>query len=233
MRDGKNDWQTLSPRRRKHTLAGLVDVYADKSKPLTKAQQRLLDEANQAGALPKRTGKAVQHESAEMQRLVALVERAWWEPGWWRFEHATMHPLEAERNAREGVRPGWPDCGLLVPMRGLSNVGNRWNGPAVRAMCELKRPDLRPKSAGPSWWLGLDTEWRIVTRKHRDGSTSQERARVLADTGAESRAGVSADQIFCLNLLDRCGFDTFVAYGAEQAFAWFDNLAGPEVEVVW
>lgn len=80
-------------------------------------------------------------------------------------------------------------------------------GRALAAYCELKRPDLRPRrNVPPRWWL--------------EG---------LAE-GKRSRYGVSGHQLAVLAMLHECGYETMVAYSADEAFQWLDQIAGPRPE---
>ena len=138
----------------------------------------------------------VQYESTEQARLWRMVKKsAWWRPGYWRWEAAVWTDSEARRRAREGVRPGWPDCGLFIPETELKHP--------VMAALEMKAPQNAPKRAvADRWWL--------------------------APMGkAQSRYGLSREQGAVLATLDALGWDTYVAYGAEDAYAWLDARAGP------
>lgn len=187
-RDNRSDWLEFSERRKaderltRKALALGTDA-------LTPAERARLEEPDTPRAKPK------QHESAAMQTLAVMVARAWWAPGWWRWEHATMHRREAWRNAREGVRSGWPDCGLFVPPVWLPHSWKLSDARApVRALCELKAEHRKPKRGG--------------------------------------KGGVSDAQRQTLDDLARCGFECYVAYGAEDAYQWLDKQAGPRPEVL-
>lgn len=194
-RDNRSDWAEFSERRKaderlaRKALALGTDA-------LTPAERARLEEPDTPRAKPQ------QHESAAMQTLAVMVARAWWAPGWWRWEHATMHKREAWRNAREGVRPGWPDCGLFIPDTAMDERPDalkhdgftHFERAAIRALCELKAEHRKPMRGG--------------------------------------KGGVSDAQRQALDDLARCGFECYVAYGAEDAYQWLDKQAGPRPEVL-
>jgi len=185
------DWQSRGKRYQRATMAGLAELYGNPEQR-TEAQQRLIDEAGAPGGLAPRR-RSVQHESAEMQRLAAWVHRHWWAPGWWRWESATMHKREAWRNSSEGVRAGWPDCGLFIPAYGYHTYSPNTRIP-VRAVLELKAAHRKPIRGG--------------------------------------KGGVTDAQRACLGLLEQCGFETAVCYGADEALAQLVEWAGPRPDVL-
>jgi len=194
--DTRSDWENFSGKRQR-AEAPLYAALA--GRPLSPEDQAAVD------ALPQRSPgrRPVQHESREMEHLATLVYREWWAPGYQRWEHRSAHQRESEARWREGASPGWPDCGLFVPVR----IRYGGVGGALKAVCEVKAENLRPKRfVDDKWWV-----------EPFDG---------------KSKHGLRQEQAYWLRLLSECGFATFVAYGAAEAFQWLSDQAGPRPTVL-
>ena len=208
-RNNRSDWENFSAKRRAAELDGAGDVYGYDRKCSTcnVALAAVPDGGCLAASCPYRPAKPrakpVQHEAAEMVHLFTLVTREWWAPGYQRWEHRSAHQRESEARWREGASPGWPDCGLFVPVR----IRYGGVGGALKAVCEVKAENLRPKRfVDDKWWV-----------EPFDG---------------KSKHGLRQEQAYWLRLLSECGFATFVAYGAAEAFQWLSDQAGPRPTVL-
>lgn len=148
--------------------------------------------------------RRVQHEAAEAEHLALEAGRRWWAPGFRHHDTSRVSVIENTQRKERGAGRGWPDYTLHVPNHVMRTYY------ADRPLCaalELKRPDLRPKNVvADRWWLLPD---------------------VFARAG-ETHYGLSADQAIQLQILAACGYQTMVAYGAEEALAWLDEVAGPK-----
>lgn len=169
-----------------------------------------------AASLPKRQVRNTKHEASEQIRLTDFVRTRWYAPGYRHVEQARPSENKAKMAAmkRAGVRPGVPDVTQRIPPRkvripiGRGEFGGTVLWPITLAALELKAPYLRPRTAvEPEWWLAWARE------QPREGTT---------------RYGLQAAQAIELAILDMCDYRTFVAYGAEEAIAWLDDVAGPE-----
>lgn len=214
----RDRFQDRGRRYRLHYLAGHSELFGDPCKPETPTQKWLREETQRAGGLPK-PERRVQHERLEMQKLALLIDYGrgengkapWWSPGFERWEAATWDDGHTLQQWREGARPGWPDCGLFVPA--YVPIKSGWNPGAqhiICAVCEMKKPADRPRGGmPPQWWL---LDW--------------------GSRGEKSWHGLKRQQWAKLRALHACGFATRVAYSADEAFEWFDRLAGPRPEVL-
>jgi len=111
----------------------------------------------------------------------------------------------------------WPDVTLLIPpcdwgWEGMTERHLARRG-ATRAALELKAEERRPARrdvlAQSDWWIDR-TLWR----------------------GTSTRHGLTKAQHECLCDLHACGFQTMVAYGAQEAFDWLNEVAGPKPDVL-
>ena len=236
MRDSRSDWKTYSPRKRSETLAGMSALYGgacvqcgEKLKDVRDGCDR--DDCALKARERKARAKPVQHEAAESD---IVWERAWaehwWAPGLRRIEHRTKD--QRERMTREGVVSGMPDWWLFVPGRcHWDDCPHMWNcvhaTAPVLAVCELKALPA-PKDAltrTPEWWLGVES-WRWTV----DSNGDPVREAYITPTWKWQQTWhrVTASQLFELRQLHQCGFRTHVAYGADEALAFFDRVAGAE-----
>lgn len=150
--------------------------------------------------------RPVQHESHEMEALAQLVNTAWWAHGYQRWEHRSRTQDESEQRWREGATSGWPDCGLFIPATAFYG--------GLRAVVEMKAEDHRPKrgTLEECWWLDEFPDDR------------------------RTRHGLRLDQQFWLRTLHYAGLRTRVVFGASDAFAWLQSIAGPkprELPATW
>ena len=191
MRDNRSDWDTFTPAKRARVAAAQKALY-NGTQSLTAEERKLLDQPPQG-----ERARPVQREQAEARKLAALVHRRWYRHGFTRIEHRTSNWKEGEGRLMEGAQTGMPDFWLFIPGE---------IRPSVRAVCELKAPEHRPKREIDSayWWLDAWPE------------------------GQASWYGLRRDQWRWLWLLNQCGFHTFVAYGADEALEFFDAVAGDE-----
>ena len=78
---------------------------------------------------------------------------------------------------------------------------------------ELKRPALRPKFRAGRWWLEWGADLRADDSWHIRPSEP-------------TRHGLSAPQALRLHWMWRCGWDTLVAYGWDEAREWIEARLG-------
>ena len=140
-RDGKSDWDTFSPRKRRDTMTAHKALYGGTER-LTAEEFRALNEKREARARP------VQVEDQHARILAARAHRHWWRHGWTRVEHRTDNWREAEQRQLQGAQTGMPDFWLFIP--------RMFERPCLRAVVELKAPQHKPKRVSGQWWLG---EW--------------------------------------------------------------------------
>ena len=154
---------------------------------------------------PKARSRGVQVEDQHARILAARAHRHWWRHGFTRVEHRTSDWREAEQRMVQGAQTGMPDFWLFVPP--VTCISGRWL--PVRAVCELKAPQHAPKrSVNERWWLD---DW---------------------PEGQQSWHALRKDQWRWLRLLHGCGFRTMVAYGHDEAEAFFVDVAGPKPDVM-
>ena len=206
MRGGKSDWDTFSPKRRRLSLTTLKALHGG-TESLTVEELRELESKDAPRA------RAMQVEDQHARILAARVYRHWWSPGFHRWEHRTANWREAEERVRQGAQTGMPDFWLFVPQGPVCgcvhSVDCVHTRKAVCAVCELKVPHLSPKrEVTRRWWLG---EW---------------------PGEQQSWHGLRKDQWQRLRELEGCGFQTMVAYGADEALAFFVECAGPKPDVL-
>ena len=209
MRDNRSDWPTYSKRTRTETMRTLGALYGGKCTMCGEELARVrngCDRDDCALRVQERKPRArpVQRETAEARILAARVYRRWYQPGFTRVEHRTDNWREAEGRQLEGAQTGMPDFWLFLPPLAYRD---HWS--PICAVCELKAPNMAPKrQVGPQWWLGDWPEGRKTWHSLRE------------------------DQWRWLRVLDGCGFATCVAYGADEALAFFDRVAGPQPDVL-
>lgn len=193
MRNNQSDWDMFPPAKRARMLAAQKALYSG-AQSLTAEERKLLDQPPRA-----RRARPVQREQAEARKLAAMVHRRWYRHGFTRIEHRTSNWKEGEGRLLEGAKTGMPDCFLYIP-------SSARRAP-VRAVCELKAPESRPKrEVSLHWWLN---DW------------PEDQA---------SQYGLRYDQWRWLRIHNECGFYTMVAYGADEALKFFDDVAGDEPE---
>ena len=195
-RDNRSDWTTFTRRRQQ------LEPIAQKA--LLLGVDALTDREREIYCKPDTPrAKPIQHEDAHARMLAARAHRHWWAPGFTRVEHRTSHSRERDERALQGAQTGMPDFWLFVPL-------GWWDaGVCIRAVCELKAPELSPaRRMCNYWWLDA---W---------------------PGDQQSWHGLRKDQWRWLKILDGCGFKTNVAYGADQAEAFFVEAAGPEPDVM-
>ena len=195
---------------------------AGNSRPMSPQAQAVRDqmdgwiEAGQVERAPR-----VEHEAAEQQELATRARTRWWYPG---FSHIAQESGNAEgavygRKLKDrGQRAGLQDVEVLVPARFTRDTSRA----ATRLALELKSPqarwardDLHP---GPKWWLTIEYQG------------------TQTDPAGDERThyGLRGKQARRLRLLNACGYQTMVAYSAEEALAWIEAQVGPEpVEIEW
>ena len=149
------------------------------------------------------------NEARDMERLVVMAAREWWWPGFRHHMQERQSRKEAWDGFSRGVKAGWPDVTLLIP-----DIAVDYPHPSdyrfpVRAALELKAEERRPKQKGEQWWL----YW-------------------WPEEMSSSHYGLTGHQARCLQDLHACGFQTMVAYGAQEAFDWLNEVAGPRPEVL-
>ena len=176
----------------------------------------------------RRRGRNVQWEDQEAEALVGLVwelHKPWWRFAVQRFERRGTGSAESEYQGakvmRQGYQPGWPDYGLFVP----GKIGD--------AYLELKAGRNRPaRSLAREWWIDLDEfRWELKQRGKARESVLVREVKV-GDRWQETVCHVTADQLYSLQWMAACGHATCVAYGAEDAYRWLDQQAGPRPEVL-
>ena len=154
--------------------------------------------------------KPVAHEAAEQAALTRLVRSRWYAPGYRHMPQETIGRAEALSRYRAGRTPGLLDTRLWIPAVDVHSP--RLHRLPVRAVLELKRADAKPKrDPGEAWWL----DWRPEVDPIKAEPT---------------RHGLMLSQAIELQLAHAVGYETMVAYGALEAIAWLDEVAGREPE---
>ena len=200
---------------------------AGSSRPTSPQAQAVRDqmdgwiEAGQVERAPR-----VEHEAAEQQELATRARTRWWFPG---FSHQPQEgggEIRGAQMRQRGQRAGLQDVEVLVPARRALRpdvgVDVPWPFPALRLGLELKAPsarwardDLHP---GPGWWLTIEYEGTPTDPEGLE----------------RTHYGLRGKQAKRLRLLNACGYQTMVAYSAEEALAWIESQVGPEpVEIQW
>ena len=166
--------------------------------------------------LPEKNPRArrLNNEARDMERLVVMAAREWWWPGFRHHMQERHSRKEAWDGFSRGVKPGWPDVTEMIPeitwritLDGIPATAGR---AACLAALELKAEERRPRIEVPdAWWLDVD-RW-----EHH-----------------KSVWGVTRAQARCLQDLHACGFQTMVAYGAQEAYDWLNEVAGPKPDVL-
>lgn len=158
-------------------------------------------------------------EATEQAGLYRLVLTRWWAPWYRHVEQANMIPKVGEDLRNRGKQAGQPDVFLRIPpISGQRDSGRIWGDwDRVLAALELKAPYQRPKrklEPDDTWWLYYKPEIDPLA-KHEP-----------------SHYGLRASQARELQILHACGYQTMVAYSAEEAFEWLDKVAGPKPEIL-
>lgn len=197
----RDRWQIRSPRQNMREFVA-AKALAQGMASLTAEERKVMDEK------PTARSRGVQVEDQHARILAARAYRHWWAPGFTRIEHRTADWREAEQRMVQGAQTGMPDFWLFVPWC-VRIEGDMMPRDGIRAVCELKAPQHKPKrSVGERWWLD---DW---------------------PEGQQTWHALRRDQWRWLQLLSQCGFHTCVAYGHDEAEAFFVEAAGPKPEVM-
>ncbi len=166
-------------------------------------------------------------EAKEQRALSAWARQQWWARGYVHHEQAIESKWQAHKRHRQGVRRGYPDVTVDVP-GGPSYYASDPNfadaprqsvpailhtPPAKHLAVELKRASLRPKRRAGLWWLAWARELEADESWHLNPSEP-------------TRHGLKASQAERLAYMQACGWETFVAYGWNEARAWLEAQIG-------
>lgn len=167
---------------------------------------------------PMRKAKRTQWEAADMEALMAQVGTRWYREGFIHHMPERASEIERLKGKAKGVRSGWPDVTLHVPMViAMGQWDALWGAPCrgpIRAALELKAEHKSPQGNPPAeWWL----EWKPDIDPLANEPT---------------RYSLMWSQAKCLQLLHACGYRTMVAYGWREAIEFLDEVSGPKPKVL-
>lgn len=223
-RDGRSDWAEFSGKRKRDTRAALAELHRRDCEhcdgtgvvygkacgpcgglglaPLTAGQSALIEAAGPA-TKQKPRAKPIQHERHEMESLALMIAYGPQDrnpvPPWW---GAGFQRWEA-RTVHDGeTLQSWRE-GASAGWPDCGIFVRTVDGIFLNAACEMKTEADRPKRSMPHyWWLG---NW---------------------PGEQQSWHGLKREQHRWLSHLEANGWRTLVAYSAQEAYEWFDALAG-------